>query len=99
MRVAIGSDHAGFDTKTAIKSILAESNHEIVDVGTYGTGPVDYADYAEATSPLCATDVARADPAVRQRCRRVDGGEPTSGVRAGLCHDTHLRIRVSSTTT
>ncbi len=48
MRVAIGSDDAGFELKTAIESVLAESNHEVVDVGTYGSEPVDYADYAEA---------------------------------------------------
>ena len=90
MRVAIGSDHAGFETKSAMKSVLVESNHEVVDVGTWGTGPVDYADYAEAIGSalrdgraergilLCGSGVGASMAANR-----------LPGVRAGLCHDTY----------
>ena len=48
MRVAIGSDHAGFELKEAVKAFLIEENHEVLDVGTYSKDPVDYPDYAEA---------------------------------------------------
>jgi RpiB/LacA/LacB family sugar-phosphate isomerase len=48
MRVAIGSDHAGFALKEAVKSFLSADHPEILDVGTHGTDPVDYSDYAEA---------------------------------------------------
>ena len=48
MRVAMGSDHAGFELKETLKASLIEEHHEVLDVGTHGTGPVDYPDYAEA---------------------------------------------------
>lgn len=48
MRVAIGSDHAGFDQKERLKAYLAQEGHEVVDVGTTsGTESVDYPDFAE----------------------------------------------------
>ncbi len=34
MRIAIGSDHAGFDLKEAVKAFLVEENHEVLDVAT-----------------------------------------------------------------
>jgi RpiB/LacA/LacB family sugar-phosphate isomerase len=48
MRVAIGSDHAGFEVKEAVKGFLTEESHEALDVGTYSKDPVDYSDYADA---------------------------------------------------
>ncbi|MFQ5510469.1 MAG: ribose 5-phosphate isomerase B [Candidatus Krumholzibacteriia bacterium] len=42
MKIAIGSDHAGFDYKEAIKVYLAEMGHEVVDFGTDSDAPVDY---------------------------------------------------------
>jgi RpiB/LacA/LacB family sugar-phosphate isomerase len=50
MRIAIGSDHAGFDLKEEAKAFLLEENHEVLDVGTYSKAPVDYPDYAEAVA-------------------------------------------------
>ena len=48
MRVAIGSDHAGFALKEAAKVFLTTEHHEILDLGTHSADPVDYSDYAEA---------------------------------------------------
>ena len=48
MRIAIGSDHAGFELKEAVKAFLFAEKHEIVDVGTTSKDPVDYPDYAKA---------------------------------------------------
>ena len=42
MRVAIGSDHAGFHYKALIKEILARWGHEVTDFGTDSDSPVDY---------------------------------------------------------
>ena len=39
MRIAIGSDHAGFDLKEEAKAFLVEENHEVLDVGTYSKAP------------------------------------------------------------
>ena len=45
MRVAIGTDHAGFDLKERLKRALREWGHDVDDVGTHSTAPVDYPDF------------------------------------------------------
>jgi RpiB/LacA/LacB family sugar-phosphate isomerase len=45
MRVAIGTDHAGFELKERLKLALREWGHEVDDLGTYSTEPVDYPDF------------------------------------------------------
>lgn len=58
MRVAIGSDHAGFDQKERIKVHLAGQGYEVVDVGTSSADvSVDYPDFAEKV----ARQVARGE--------------------------------------
>ena len=42
MKIAIGSDHAGFKYKEQIKSLLKELRHEVKDFGTNSEEPVDY---------------------------------------------------------
>jgi len=42
MKIAIGSDHAGFLYKEKIKLYLTDSGHELVDFGTDSEAPVDY---------------------------------------------------------
>jgi ribose 5-phosphate isomerase B len=42
MRIAIGSDHAGFQYKERIKQFLEELDHTVVDFGTFSEEPVDY---------------------------------------------------------
>ncbi|GIV39993.1 MAG: ribose 5-phosphate isomerase B [Thermonema sp.] len=44
--VFIGSDHAGFEYKEAIKKMLAEAGYRVEDVGTHSSESVDYPDYA-----------------------------------------------------
>ncbi|MFA6276041.1 MAG: ribose 5-phosphate isomerase B [Pedobacter sp.] len=44
LRIAIGSDHAGFEYKEILKDYL--SAHELKDFGTYSADSVDYADFA-----------------------------------------------------
>lgn len=45
MKIAIGSDHAGFVYKERIKSFLAERGHEVTDFGTHSEEAVDYPVY------------------------------------------------------
>jgi ribose 5-phosphate isomerase B len=42
MKIAIGSDHAGFQYKTRIKSYLESLGHSVTDFGTNSDAPVDY---------------------------------------------------------
>jgi RpiB/LacA/LacB family sugar-phosphate isomerase len=47
MKIAVGSDHAGFGLKQDVATLLEKGDHEMVDAGTHSTGPVDYPDFAE----------------------------------------------------
>ena len=90
MRVVIGSDHAGFELKEALKAFLVEKHYDVLDVGTYSKDPVDYSDYAQAVGAalreyraergilLCGSGVGASMAANR-----------IPGIRAGLCHDTY----------
>ena len=49
-KIVIGSDHAGFEYKEAIKQYLAKNNIETIDVGTHSTESCDYPDYAHAAA-------------------------------------------------
>lgn len=88
MRIAIGSDHAGFPLKRAVADHLTERGHEVDDLGTDSTDPVDYPSYCAA--------VGRAVAAGRAQLGVVLGGSgqgeamaanKVHGVRAALCHD------------
>jgi len=42
VKIALGSDHAGFDYKERIKVLLKELGHDVRDFGTFSDAPVDY---------------------------------------------------------
>lgn len=46
MKIAIGSDHAGYELKEEIKSLLRDKNIEYQDFGTFSNESTDYPDYA-----------------------------------------------------
>ena len=50
MNVALGSDHAGFAYKEALKEMLTADGHSVIDVGTSSTDSVDYPDYGTAAA-------------------------------------------------
>jgi ribose 5-phosphate isomerase B len=47
MRIALGSDHAGFDLKRRIAEFLSRADLQVDDLGTFSTDSVDYPDVAE----------------------------------------------------
>jgi ribose 5-phosphate isomerase B len=86
MRIALGSDHAGFDYKEMLKPLLVSCGHEVRDFGTHSTDPVDY--------PLFIRPAAEA--VARGECERgiVLGGSGNGeaiaankvhGIRCALC--------------
>jgi RpiB/LacA/LacB family sugar-phosphate isomerase len=90
MRVVIGSDHAGFELKRTLAPYLEELGHEVLDVGTDSTAPVDYPDYAEAVG-LAVRD-GRAQRGVLICGSGVGASVAANkipGIRAGLTHDTY----------
>jgi RpiB/LacA/LacB family sugar-phosphate isomerase len=90
MRIAIGSDHAGFVLKGKLLLHLRGVGHELSDLGTHDTTPVDYPDFAAAVG----SDVreGRAERGVLICGSGVGASVAANklpGVRAGLCHDTY----------
>lgn len=86
MKIAIGSDHAGFRYKELLRAHLAERGHEVVDFGAFSSDPVDYPTFVRPV----AEAVARGD------CERgiVLGGSGNGeaiaanrvrGVRCAVC--------------
>src|SRR6266481_6619374 len=86
MKIAIASDHAGFDYKEQIKPLLQKLGHEVRDFGTSSNEPVDY--------PLFIRPAAEA--VARGECERgiVLGGSgngeaivanKVKGIRCALC--------------
>ena len=55
MRIAIASDHAGYEYKEAIKAFLAERGHEAVDFGTDSNESVDYPLYIRPAAEAVAS--------------------------------------------
>ncbi|RJX27910.1 MAG: ribose 5-phosphate isomerase B [Acholeplasma sp.] len=47
MKIAIGSDHGGYELKEKIKSFLILENHDVTDYGTNSLASVDYPDYGK----------------------------------------------------
>ena len=91
VRIAMGSDHAGFRLKEDLKSFLQGDGHQVIDFGTVSEEPVDYPAFCAAAARAVAT--GEADRAI------VLGGSgqgeqiaanKVDGVRAALCNDIHL---------
>lgn len=59
MTISIGSDHAGFAYKEALKAMLQADGHDVIDVGTHTEDRADYPDYGVAAARLVADGTAR----------------------------------------
>ena len=71
-------------------SYLREEGHEVLDLGTNNTDPVDYPDYAEAVGKsILEGTVKRAILICGSGVGASVAANKIPGVRAGLCHDGH----------
>lgn len=94
MRVAIGSDHAGFVLKDELRVELEKWGHTVLDMGCAGTDAADYPDYAHQVSAavldgraergvlVCSTGVGISIAANRH-----------AGIRCALCHNCDVAYR------
>ena len=90
MRIAVGADHAGFALKEDLAAYLRELGHQVLDVGTHSTAPVDYPDYAEAVgNAVLDGRAARAVLICGSGVGASVAANKLPGIRAGLCHDTY----------
>lgn len=87
MKIAIGSDHGGFELKEFLKEDLKETEIEFVDCGTDSTESVDYPDFGQAVGEavaggkadlgivICGTGIG-----ISMAANKVEG------IRCALCH-------------
>ena len=89
MKIAIGSDHRGYDVKRRVISVLENLGHEVLDVGPQKRESVDYPDYAFQVA--LAVSEGRVDRGVLI-CGTGIGmciaANKVRGVRAAPCHDS-----------
>lgn len=88
MKVAIGSDHGGFDLKETVAAAIRELGHEVVDYGVQDRTSVDYPDYAAKVAAavvskeceqgvlICGTGIGMSIAANK-----------IHGIRAALCNE------------
>jgi len=50
VRIAVGSDHAGYELKQVLADHVRAAGHEVVDCGTHSTDRVDYPDFGAAVA-------------------------------------------------
>jgi len=86
--VAIGSDHGGYEMKTALLKYVSELGHDVIDCGTHSKDSVDYPDFALAVAEKLVE---------KKACRGIiiDGAgigscmaaNKVPGIRAAMCYD------------
>ncbi len=88
MKIALGSDHGGFELKELVKALLQELGHHVTDAGCNSTESVDYPEFAFRVCSMvkdgsadrgilvCGTGIGMSMAANR-----------IPGIRAALCHE------------
>ncbi len=88
MKVAIGSDHRGYEVKQLVKNIVTQLGHECIDVGTNDNQPIDYTDPAYSAANIVSSEKAdRAILACGTGIGMCITANKIKGIRAALCHD------------
>ena len=90
MRIAVSADHAGFDLKQQVAAHLARQGHDVIDLGTHSTAPVDYPDSAEAVAEAMSEGQVKRGVIVCGSGAGVSiAANKFPGIRAAVCHDTY----------
>ena len=91
MKIVVGSDHAAYELKEAIKEKLIGEGHEVIDVGCDSPESVDYPKYGHAVGRTVASGdaergiaVCGSGPGISIACNKVPG------IRAALCTSVEM---------
>ena len=88
MRIAIASDHAGFELKERLKEYLQELGHECKDFGTHSNESVDYPDYAlKVAESVAKSECERGILVCGSGIGMSITANKVPGIRAALCYD------------
>src|SRR5688500_5187744 len=89
MKIAIGSDHRGYDVKKRLIPFLGNLGHDVIDVGAEGNESVDYPDYAyQVAKRVSKREVDRGILICGTSIGMCITANKVKGVRAAPCHDS-----------
>jgi ribose 5-phosphate isomerase B len=89
MKLAVGSDHAGFPMKGPVIKSLQSWGYTVKDCGTYSPEPVDFPDIARhVCDEIIAGRAQRGIMVCGTGVGACIAANKISGIRAALCHDT-----------
>ena len=88
MRIAVGTDHRGFDIRAKLVELLKQLGHEVLDVGTFSPDSVDYPDIAaDVAHKVSRGEVERGILVCGTGLGMCIAANKVRGVRAAPCHD------------
>src|ERR1051325_7306238 len=90
MKIALASDHAGFDLKNHLMDYVRKKGFDALDLGAFNAEPSDYPDFAAAIGDAVLSKSAERGILI---CGSGVGASVAAnklrGIRAGLCHDSY----------
>jgi len=90
VRIAIGSDHAGFALKSHLVEVLTTQGHTVTDLGTDSEAPVDYPKYCAAVGREVASGAVERGIVLGGSGQGEQiAANKVHGVRAALCNDLY----------
>jgi ribose 5-phosphate isomerase B len=88
MKIAMASDHAGFNYKEQIKTFLLEKGHEVKDFGTYSAESCDYPDFIRpAAEAVAAGEFERGVILGGSGNGEAMVANKVAGIRCAVCWD------------
>jgi ribose 5-phosphate isomerase B len=89
-RIAVGSDHAGYDLKQHFADVLQTAGHEVLDLGTHSTASCDYPEFCAAVGRAVRDGEAELGIVVGGSGQGEQlAANKVHGVRAALCNDLY----------
>jgi ribose 5-phosphate isomerase B len=90
MKIAIGSDHAGFPLKAAVIKGIEDLGHEVIDFGSYDPNPVDFPDIAKLVgNAVLKKEAVRGILVCGTGVGACIASNKIPGIRASVCHDIY----------
>ncbi len=87
MKIALGSDHAGYEMKSYLIDALEKQGYDIVDCGTNSRDSVDYPDFAGAVCRLIVSKEVEYGILICSTGIGISiAANKIHGIRAALCH-------------
>jgi ribose 5-phosphate isomerase B len=88
MRIAVGTDHRGYEIRSKVIELVERLGHEVEDLGTFTSGAVDYPDIAaQVCTKVVNGEVDRGILVCGTGLGMCIAANKFRGIRAAPCHD------------